>query len=186
MKRRKKQDYLYEKTLIEKSKKDKKAFGELYDRYIDKIYNFVYYHVDYKEVAEDSTSEIFERALANLDNFKQREVPFSAWLYKIAKNKIIDHYRKKKDVLLDDQKSANLKDKNPGPEKLLYKKQRKKNLRTAVSSLPFDQKQAVILRYQEEMKIKEIAKILDRSEGAVKLLLNRAIKNLRRELNGQI
>lgn len=85
-----------EREIIERSRKDPRAFGELYEKYFDRIYNFVYRQTDDEELAGDLTSQTFINALNHLPSFQFRGVPFSAWLYKIASNEVNKHYRKNK------------------------------------------------------------------------------------------
>src|SRR6187402_3717278 len=85
-----------EYEILERSKKDSKAFGELYEKYFDRIFNFIYRQTDDEDLTADLCSQTFLSALKNLDRYQFRGVPFSAWLYKVASNEVNKHYRKKK------------------------------------------------------------------------------------------
>ena len=82
-----------EKDLVERAKKDSEAFGILYDTYLNQIYAFILKRVSNVELAEDIASLTFEKALRKLDTFKWQDVSFSAWLYRIATNNVVDYYR---------------------------------------------------------------------------------------------
>ena len=169
-----------EARLIEAAKRDRNAFLSLYDRYFDQIYSYCYYHTGRREQAEDLASETFQRALEGLAGFEWRGVPYSAWLYKVASNLMAKERRRPAWIELPEPLAASADD---DPERLWLKREQGEELHAAVRRLPVDQRQAVLLKFEARLKNKEIGLILGRSEGAVKLLLFRAIHNLRRKLN---
>lgn len=169
-----------EQQLIEAARHNPGAFEVLYAHNVDAIYAYALHRVGDVSVAEDVVAETFHRALENLDRFEWRGVPFSAWLYRIASNAIAARYRREPTLGLDDV--GELYDQGIGPEQALLVGERGLELRAAVARLPFDQKQVVILRYGQDLRNKEIAQIMGRSEGAIKQLLHRALNGLHRRL----
>jgi RNA polymerase sigma-70 factor (ECF subfamily) len=170
-----------EARLIEAAKRDRTAFGALYDRYFDQIYSYCYYHTGRREEAEDLASETFQRGLEGLTDFEWRGVPYSAWLYKVASNLMAKQRRRPAWVELPEPISGSPED---DPERLWLKREQGDELHAAVRILPMDQRQAVLLKFEGRLKNKEIGMIMGRSEGAVKLLLFRAVHGLRRRMSG--
>ena len=168
-----------EKRLIEAAKRDRNAFTALYDRYFDQIYSYCYYHSGRREEAEDLASETFQRALEGLDDFEWRGIPYSAWLYKVASNLMSKQRRRPAWVELPDPIAGPQED---NPERLWLRREQGDELHRAVRRLPQDQRDAILLKFEARLKNKELGVILGRSEGAVKLLLFRAVHGLRRRL----
>lgn len=167
-----------EVTLIAKYKQGEyDAFGELYDRYITKIYRFIYYKVLHKETAEDIASDVFYKALANIASYDTAKGPFAAWLYRIARNAVIDHYRTTKattdiEDIFDlgvDERTAERIDARATIELV------SKYLETLSSK----QREIVMLRVWGEMRYREIAEIVGGSEDSVKMTFSRAIRDIR-------
>lgn len=154
---------------------DNKAFSQLYDAYIRKIYNFVYYKTLNKEVAEDIVSSVFLKAWRSLATYNENN--FSAWLYTIARNTVIDYYRQKKDHKdIDDcWDLASLDDFESRIDKHLNIEQIKKSL-TKLKSIERD---IIIMRFWLDLPYAEIAIRLDKSEGAIKMALARALKKIK-------
>ena len=171
-----------ERRLIEAAKRDRKAFKALYDRYFDQIYSFCYYHCGRREEAEDLASETFQRALEGLDDFEWRGVPYSAWLYRVASNLMSKQRRRPAWVELPDPIAGPSED---NPERLWLRRDQGDELHRAVRGLPQDQRDAILLKFEARLKNKEIGVVLGRSEGAVKLLLFRAVHGLRRRMAEQ-
>jgi RNA polymerase sigma-70 factor (ECF subfamily) len=171
-----------EARLIEAAKRDRKAFAVLYDRYFDQIYSYCYYHSGRREEAEDLASETFQRALEGLDNFEWRGIPYSAWLYKVASNLMSKRRRRPPWIELPDPIAGSGEN---DPERLWLRREQGDELHKAVQKLPLDQREAVLLKFEGRLKNKEIGVIMSRSEGAVKLLLFRAVHGLRRRLSEQ-
>jgi RNA polymerase sigma-70 factor (ECF subfamily) len=168
--------------LVEAAKHDPEAFGQLYDRYFNQIYRFVYSRVQDQTAAEDITSEVFMKALKNLDRYKHRGYPFSAWLYQIAVNAIADTFRSQKPVI-DIEEAYGLHDSQQHPEDEVLYKDEIERIWQAVEKLPHTQKVAIVLKFQEDLKIEEIAKIMDKTPGAVKLLIHRGLERVRQHLS---
>lgn len=164
-----------DRPLIEAAQADPARFVELYQRYVDRVYAFVVSRTGDRVVSEDITSQVFELALAHLNRFEWRGVPFSSWLFRIAANAITDHWRQ-------DAREANDPPLDvPGPGGL-DDIERRVLLTELVERLPEAQRHVIQLRFVQEKSIREIAAALDRSEGAVKQLQLRALENLRKEM----
>ncbi len=155
-------------------KGDKKAFGELYERYLDDIYRYVYYRVSNHQDAEDLTEQIFLKVWEGISGYRG-QVPFKAWIYRIAHNAIIDHYRTRKEALpLTEQ--IILVDNTPDLEKRLVTKENAEQLVNIMSQLSPLHQHVLTLRFINGLSMKEVAQILDRNIGAVRVLQHRALK----------
>jgi RNA polymerase sigma-70 factor (ECF subfamily) len=171
------------------AKQDSEAFGELYTRYIKKIYNYVYYRTGNHHDAEDLTSRVFYRALAHIGNYQDRGVPFSAWLYRIAHNLVANWHRdrdRRKIIPLDDYITT---DNDPNvPESVTEHLQETEFLLESIRDLPEDRQQLLILKFVERLSNAEIGVIMDRTEGAIKSLYHRTLLSLRgsmEEMDGE-
>jgi RNA polymerase sigma-70 factor (ECF subfamily) len=160
------------------------AFGLLYSHYHPKIFRFVYLKVGRREEAEDLTHHVFLKAWQNIENFKLRGFPFSSWLYRMARNQVIDSYRTKKpEASIDEIDPDSLKS-NEAIETSLDQKLNFQTVRQAILKLKPEHQDVIIMRFVEDLSVKEVSQALKRSEGAVKLLQHRAIEKLRATLNG--
>ena len=174
-----------ELILIERAKTDNEAFGQLYERYVDRIYNYVYYRTGNAADAEDLTARIFERAINHIGNYRDQGVPFSAWLYRIAHNLVANWHRdrsRRKIVSIDDVSQWVVTD--HGPEFATQLMQDKEALLGALSRLPADRQELLILKFVERLSNTEIGNIMGRSEGAVKSLYHRTLLALREDMVG--
>lgn len=170
-----------ESDLIQRAKSDPHAFGELYDLYVKKIYNYIYYRTGNHQDAEDLTARVFQRALQHIPNYQDRGVPFSAWLYRIAHNLVANWHRdqsRRKVVTLDESITTTTAGRNI-PEKVAVDNQRQDQLLELIRQLPPERQQLIILKFVERMSNAEIGKIMGRSEGAVKSLYHRTLITLR-------
>jgi len=175
-----------ESALIERAKTDKEAFGELYERYVDRIYSYVYYRTGNVADAEDLTARIFFRAMQHIGNYKDQGVPFSAWLYRIAHNLVANWHRdrsRRKIISLDD--IAQWQVNENGPELAAQLMENQEALLQAIRRLPSDRQELLILKFVERLSNAEIGDIMGRSEGAIKSLYHRTLLALREELRGQ-
>jgi len=171
-----------EHEIIAKSQSDPQYFVYHYKQYLPQIYNYVLYKVSNTHVAEDIVSDIFYKALKNISEYKNKGF-FRAWLFTIARNTVISYHRKNNRETLY---SYDNDTEHPDPvtvEDIVSAKESRAELLNIVASLPLNQQYALLLRYIEDLKIKEIAYILNKSEGAVKLLLHRGLRNLHSELS---
>lgn len=167
-----------DRPLVEAAQADPARFVALYERYIDRVYAFVSQRTPDRATAEDITSEVFQRALANLGRFEWRGVPFVAWLFRIASNALADHWRKQGRDL--EHPPAEVPDAHE-----LQELERRVIVFQLVDRLPEAQRQVVQMRFVEGKSIAEIATALGRSEGAVKQLQLRALDNLRKEMGSR-
>lgn len=170
-------------TLVERAKVDKEAFAPLYERYVDKIYRYIYYRTGNEADAEDLTARVFFRALLHIGDYEERGHPFSAWLYRIAHNLVANWHRdhSRHPVLtLEDMASWQVKEK--GPEAMATLLDDKEALLDAIRRLPADRRELLILKFVEQLTNAEIGAIMGRSEGAIKSLYHRTLVSLRREL----
>lgn len=171
-----------ERELVRRAKEyDEAAFAEIYERYYNNIFTYIYYRVDDEALAEDLAADVFVRALESIGSFTLREgVPFSAWLFRIANNLVIDQYRlpKESDIIMEDGLVSGAE----GPAEIVDKTLTAEQLRGALLHLTEDQRQAIVLRYVDGLKYQEIAHVLGKSEGAIKGLLHRGVASLGRIL----
>ena len=167
------------KLIMEAKGGEAEAFGRLYDYYLPAIYRFILLKVAQREEAEDLTHQVFLKAWQNISDFSVKGLPFSSWLYRIARNLVIDHYRKIKPVINIDEEFVS--------EKLIFRpalskiddKQDVARIMIALKQLREIERDVVIMRFVEDLSIKEISITINKSEGAIKLIQHRAIKNLK-------
>ncbi|MHB8509179.1 MAG: sigma-70 family RNA polymerase sigma factor [Candidatus Dormibacteria bacterium] len=169
-----------ERLLVEAAQRDKGSFTKLYDRYFDQIFSYVLYQCGNREQAEDITAATFQRALEDLPNFRWRGVPYSAWLYRVAGNLL--NRQRRHPAWLELREDAPLASADPEPDIAWLHKEQDEGLHDAIRALPPDQRQAILLRFFAGMRNREVGRVMNRSEGAVKLLVFRAMTNLRRIL----
>ena len=171
-----------ERLLIEAAQKDPARFAELYENNFERVYAYVVRRVGDRAETEDLTSDVFHHALANLRRFEWRGIPFAAWLFRIAANLISDRWQRK-----------NREDIADGPEQIesaatksveFEGVERKATLFRLVETLPAEQRRVVVLRFVEQKSIKEVAREICKTEGAVKQLQFRALTSLRARMEG--
>jgi RNA polymerase sigma-70 factor (ECF subfamily) len=171
-----------ELVLAQASRGDREAFGELYQRYVGRIYNYIYYRTGSVHDAEDLTARVFFRAMRHIPNYKDRGLPFSAWLYRIAHNLVANWHRdnnRRKEISLDD--SVIGKHEGDHPEQELVSLEERENLFKLLHSLPADRQHLIILKFIEQMSNAEIGQVMGKTEGAVKSLYHRTLLALRNE-----
>ena len=172
-----------EKALIERAREDKEAFGQLYEVYVDRIYNYVYYRTGNAADAEDLTAKIFVRAMKHIPRYEDKGVPFSAWLYRIAHNLVANWHRdnsRRQIIALDDITHWHVGDESP--EFATQLMEDKALLLAAIRRLPSDRQELLILKFVERLSNAEIGDIMGRSEGAIKSLYHRTLLSLREDL----
>lgn len=155
-------------------------FGFLYDKYVRKIYRYIYYKTQHKETAEDLTSQTFMKALEKISGFSGERSSFSTWLYAIARNNVIDFYRTNKNNLdIDDV--WDLSDKTDIARDM-DTRSKLQNVEKYLKELKSEHREIVILRVWEEMSYKEIAEITGKSEASCKMMFFRVIKDLKNKM----
>jgi RNA polymerase sigma-70 factor, ECF subfamily len=162
-----------ERLLVEAARKDPSRFGDLYERHFEYVYAFVAGRVGGRQEAEDVTSDVFRRALAYMPRYEWRGVPFGVWLRKIASNAIADRW---KSAAREHDAAAFLEVAAANPES---PSDRIAEVYRLVDQLPEDQRRVVRMRFAEEMSVRQIARAIGRTEGAVKQLQFRALQSLR-------
>jgi RNA polymerase sigma-70 factor (ECF subfamily) len=158
---------------------DKEAFGLLYDHYHPQVHRFLYYRTRSQTLAEDLTSETFFRALRSMSGFRWQGKDFGAWLMTIARNLATDHFksgRTRLEMTTDDMRHHD--DATEGPESAVLASLTNEALLAALTELPAEQRDCLIMRFLQGMSIAETAAVLGRSDGAVKQLQLRGVRNL--------
>lgn len=160
---------------------DGAAFGRLYDRYLPSIYRYTYSKTSSRSAAEDLTSETFLRAFRAIARRPRAHLNFAAWLVTIARNVVIDHHRSgwSRLAIVTDEVDPQV-DESIGPEQAALASVSEASLRSALSRLPDDQRECLLLRFFAGLSISETAAAMDRTDGAVKQLQFRATNRLRR------
>ena len=170
-----------DRLLVEAAKKDPSHFAELYELNFGRVYGYIARRVPDRDTAQDLTSDVFHKALANIHSFEWRGVPFAGWLLRIASNMIVDRSKRgAKEVT--GQELPDLPDLGSKPK--LEESDQCAHLFLLVDQLPQDQRRVIGMRFAEERSIREIAQALGRTEGAVKQLQFRALQNLRARMEG--
>ena len=172
---------LDEKEILRQaSQGDKEAFGLLYEHYLTRIYNYIYYRTGNVHDAEDLTARVFQRAMKHILNYQDRGVPFSAWLYRIAHNLVANWYRdrsRKKELSITEKMV--LPAKHEHPEMTILRTEKQDALLRIIRTLPPDRQQLLILKFVEHLSNAQIGQVMGRSEGAVKSLYHRTLLSLR-------
>jgi RNA polymerase sigma-70 factor (ECF subfamily) len=173
---------LNERELVERAQHgDKEAVSALYESYVHTIFQYISYRVESDAVAEDLVADVFLRMVRGLPDYQYTGAPLGAWLFRIAANRITDHYRTHRrtaTVPLPEDYGSSLG--NPFDE--LMEEEERSRLRTALQALSEDYQNVLILRFMRDLPYAEVADIMDRSEGAVRVMQHRALKSLAAEL----
>ncbi len=180
-------DFNEEDVLLRASQGDRDAFGQLYERYTERIFNYVYYRTGNVHDAEDLTARVFQRAMNHISNYTDRGVPFSAWLYRIAHNLVANWHRdrsRRQEIPINDLPV--LPAKGDHPETNLVRTEEQDALLRLIRRLPSERQNLLILKFVENLSNAEIGQIMGRSEGAVKSLYHRTLLSLRDEIGEQI
>ena len=172
-----------EESIVRRAQqRDEEAFTQLYEANFDKIYRYVALRIGDKTEAEDMTQQVFLKALQSLSSFKWRGISFSAWLFRIAHNQVVDYLRKKTKqatTLLDES----LVSSNSDPQLVAEHKLDIEQLLSATKRLTEAQREVLSLRFAGELPVAEVAKVMGKSQGAVKALQHSAIGALRKVLS---
>lgn len=155
-------------------------FGTLYDRYIRRVYDFIYYKTMHKETAEDLTSQTFMKALKQIRQYDTGKGVFSAWLYRIARNTVFDHYRAQRPTLdIDDVWDLSSGD---DVERDAHVSLQLSEVQEYIAQLKPEQRDIVIMRVWSGLSYQEIADVLGKTEGACKMIFSRTMKELRQAM----
>lgn len=163
---------------------DQEAYGLLYLRYINRIYNYVYYRTGNQYDAEDLTARVFFRAMKHIPNYTDRGLPLSAWLYRIAHNLVANWHRdnsRRKEVSLDE--ILLVRPDGEHPESVLIEVEDQEKLLDIIRVLHPDRQQLLILKFVEHLSNAEVGQIMGRTEGAIKSLYHRTLLELREKYN---
>ena len=172
-----------EESLVRRAQQhDQDAFAQLYEEYFDKIYRYIAFKIGNKTEAEDMTQRVFLNAIKSISSFRWRGIPFSAWLFRIAHNQVVDYLRKKAkhattsldEVLVSNGNNPQLvAEQNLDIERLLL----------ATKQLTQAQREVISLRFASELSIAQVARVMAKSQGAIKALQHSAIVALRKTLS---
>lgn len=166
-----------EKKLLERAKGDKEAFGIIFEEYFSLILNYIFGRIGIKEEAKDLTEEVFIKALVSIDKYKDKGLPYSNYLMKIATNLVNDFIKNKKRLILKDDIEIEYKD-----DFLDIEKKKFFLIQKALIKLPIKYQNVLTLKIFEKKKIKEIANILNLNENTIKTILRRGTEKLKKEL----
>ena len=171
-----------EESLVRRAQqRDQEAFTQLYEQHFDRIYRYVALRIGDKIEAEDMTQQVFINALRSISSFKWKGIPFSAWLFRIAHNQVVDYLRKKAKqatIPLDESQASS----DSNPQLVAERRLDIEQLLLATKQLTEAQREVVSLRFAGELSIAQVAKVMGKSEGAVKALQHSAIVALRKAL----
>jgi RNA polymerase sigma-70 factor (ECF subfamily) len=170
-----------EESLVRRAQQnDQEAFAQLYEEYFDRIYRYITLKIGDAVEAEDLTQQVFLNSLRSISSFRWKGRPFSAWLYRIAHNQVVDHLRKKKrsDLPLEETLAEGSED----PQRDAERRLDIERVLAAAQRLTDAQREVISLRFTSELSIAQVAEIMGKSQGAVKALQHSGIVALRRAL----
>jgi RNA polymerase sigma-70 factor, ECF subfamily len=166
---------------------DSEAFGQLYDRYFDTVYRYIYYRVYDRATAEDFTSETFLRALRRIGSVTNQGRDIGAWLVTIARNIVIDHVKSARNRLeVTTPEIVESSDREPGPEAAVLNSLTTEHLMRAVGQLGHDQRDCITLRFIQGLSVSETARAMGKNDGTVKALQHRAVRKLADLVRGEL
>ncbi len=173
--------------LIQSAQKgDAQAFGELYERYAPRVFRYLYAHLDNRLDAEDLTEEVFLRVWKSLGSYQEQGVPFLAFLFRVGRNALIDHYRRRdKGEAEASIEEMPLREPGAGPMEAVTAILEHQQLRAKLMELREDYRTVLVLRFLSELTPEETARAMGRSAGAVRVLQHRALAALRSVLEGE-
>lgn len=171
-------DEAAERSLVMAARADRRRFAPLYRAYVAPVYRYLYHRTGDPHEAEDLTATTFGQALASLDRYEERG-RFAAWLFSIARHTLRDHQRRRRPHLDLATAATALLDPAPSPEAQALRAERDRDLHRAIERLPAGQREALSLRFFGGLSTRDVAAVLGRSEGTVKMLVLRAMDTLR-------
>lgn len=158
---------------------DTTALGELYDALLSRVYRFVYFRVSRREDAEDITEAIFVKIFENIGTYDERGLPFEAWVFRIARNMVIDFYRTHQTVTVTLENAFDVPDTGKSPEEHTEITLQMEYVKTALQALPDSYREIIILKYIEEYENEEISQILEKPVDQIRVLQSRALQKLK-------
>jgi len=178
-----------EEELVKRAQHTPEAFGELYEIYYQRIFNYALKRTVNVQLALDITSVTFLKAFSQIKKYRWRDIPFAAWLYRIAGNEINDHYRREGgrrvssiDTIKELADTSDYADEVNQAEEELSRREEFMLLHRKISELPFIYQEVIALKYFEKKKIREMVKILGKKEGTIKSLIHRGVEKLREKM----
>jgi len=172
-----------EESLVRRAQqRDQEAFAQLYEGHFDKIYRYVVLRIGNEAEAEDVTQQVFLNALQSISSFRWKGVPFSAWLFRIAHNQVVDYLRKKTRQATESLDESLVISKSD-PQLVVEQRLDIEQLMLATKQLTKAQQEVIALRFVSELSTAQVAKVMGKSEGAVKALQHSAIVALRKALS---
>lgn len=177
---------LSDNELVILAKDSKEAFGVVYERYVEKIYKYIYYRTGNHQDAEDLVASVFFRAMGHIADYTDRGVPFQAWLYRIAHNLVANWHRdrgRRKIIPLEEFVGSGLH--FDAPDSAMEDKEERGHLLKAIERLPDERQQLLYLKFVSGLSNAEVGEILDRTEGAIKSLYHRTLIALRDDIQMQ-
>lgn len=178
-----------EKELVKRAQHSPEAFGELYEIYYRRIFNYALKRTASVQLALDITSITFLKAFSQIKKYRWRDVPFAAWLYRIASNEVNDHYRREGgrrissiESIADLADTGDYSDEISEAEEELSRHEEFITLHKKISELPFIYQEVIALKFFEKKKIREMVNILGKKEGTIKSLLHRGVEKLREQM----
>ncbi len=175
-----------ESLLVEEARREPSAFGVLYERYVDRIYGYIYHRVGNMQEAEDLTARTFYRALDNLHSYEDRGAPFAAWLFRIAHNLMANWHRdrsRRRFLSLDRLWSQSADE--DSPEEQVEQEENNEALWSAISRLPEERRNLLVWKFGSQMSNLEIGELMNKSESAIKSLYFRTLAALRQDLEAR-
>jgi RNA polymerase sigma-70 factor, ECF subfamily len=179
-----------DRALVDAARLDPARFEALYRKYLAQVYSYAYYELGDHHDAEDATERTFVAALTHLSRFQDRATPddgpdastFRVWLFRIARNVVADRHRRRRRRPEAPLEAAALVAGDADPAVEVVRRDEAGEAWQAVARLPGDRRRAIVLRFVDEMSTAEIAGVLGRSEGAVRVLIHRALRSVARDL----
>lgn len=170
-----------EALVLEAQKGDLGAFGRVYDAYFDRVFRYVFARIGHRAEAEDLAADVFVKALQAIGSYSPRGAPFSAWLFRIAHNLVVDHLRRRARRPTEEL-DERLPLTGPPPDEQVAQILTMDHVRDAMKDITDAQQRVIALRFAADLSIAETAQIMGKSEGAIKALQHSAVQALRRRL----
>lgn len=172
---------IIDSLVVRAQKGDTDAFSLLYNELLDPVFRFCFFKVNTREIAEDLTSEVFLNVWNKLQSYKKSgDLQFSSWVFRIAHNKVIDHFRKNKEQTLELKEELEIPDSSfDDAQKIVENDFLRKELSFYLSKIPAQQAESIILKYFSELDNAEISQVMGKSETAIRILQSRGIKTIR-------